>query len=200
MAGCMPPGMSHGPRVRDGMHVAATVATLPTDDDEQLLSAMLSVRLASTERGHGRLGHQFGVAVPIPAITETFDGDDQTPALVLLTGEYYRETDHPNSARAPRGWGVQASLFSLAPYAKIGWYGERAGVHITNGIGVYGGLLGVFPRPEAVVWWPSATLEVEAWPGVSGMFHLGGSVWLDPERMEADYQLMIGATLSAGGF
>ena len=47
------------------------------------------------------------------------------PTALFLTGEYYEETDHPNSARVPRGWGIQGSLFSLAPYAKIGWYGER---------------------------------------------------------------------------
>lgn len=162
------------------------------------MGLVLWARTASETRRAGRRGRQFGVLVPMPVVAAGFEGDDEVPSALLLTGEYYQETDHANSLQVPRGWGVQASLLSVAPYAKIGWYGERGGVHFTNGVGIYGGVLGFFPRPEFLVWWPSMTVEVQPRSRLMTALHLGGSVRVDVDDLATDYQVMIGATLGFG--
>jgi len=195
---CIPPGISHAPRIRDGTHLAVTLVQQPVEDDELDPTIALTLRTASASRRAGRMGQQFGVILPLPAITQALeDDDDDFPVLYLLTGEYYQETEHARHEARPRGWGLQASLFSLAPYAKFGWYAERGGVHVTNAVGAYGGLFGVF-TPEVIVWWPYVTLEAAPFSHAAGMFHIGGSVAYEVDEGSFDYGLVVGATTSFG--
>ena len=194
---CMPPGITHGPRVRDGVHVAGTYVQLPVENGEVRPTVALAVRTASETRRHRRLGRQFGLLLPLPELTRAFEEDEDGGRLYLLTGEYYQETDHPNHERFPRGWGVQASLLSLAHYGKIGWYGERGGIHLTSSIGAYGGYFGVLP-PEVIVWWPYVTFEAAPLSHGTGMFHLGSSVQYEIDDRDMNVGVVAGATIAVG--
>ena len=73
VTGCIPPGISHGPRVREGTFIGATLAEIPTDSDVEELTGVLSLRIGSQRRQAGRLGHQFTLLIPVPAITASLE-------------------------------------------------------------------------------------------------------------------------------